>query len=82
MVYSSYKYKIKSLLILAGCQVPTQLLSYSPFSTRTRGADKMERLMGRDKDRKIAHQLPAQAKQTSLGEINLILLQINCNRVG
>jgi len=30
-----------------------------------------ERLVGRDKDREITHQLLSQAKQTSLGEISL-----------
>jgi len=40
-----------------------------------------KRLMGRDKDRGITHQLPSQAKQTQLGEISLIYHQSNQSRI-
>jgi len=53
-------------LILASCQTPTQPLSHSRSST---GWEE-------DKDRQIAHQLPSQAKKTSVGEIYFNLLPI------
>ena len=39
-----------------------------PLLNRTRGENKMKKLVGRDKGREIAYQLPSQAKQTQLGE--------------
>lgn len=37
----------------------------------------MEKLMGQDKDRKITYQLPSEAKQTQLMEINVIYCHLN-----
>jgi len=56
--------------------VPTQPLSL-PLLSRTGGGNQIEKLVGQDKDREIAHQSPSWAKQTQLGEFDLILLPIN-----
>ena len=45
--------------------------------SRTGGENETKKLVGQDKDREITHQLPAQAKQTELGEIILIYYQLN-----
>jgi len=55
---------------LAGWQVPTWPLCCSPPELDEQ-EKKHERLVGRDKDRQITHQLLSRAKQTQLGEINL-----------
>ena len=39
-----------------------------PFPLQDRGEKKMEKLVGRDKDREIPHQLPSWPKQSRLGE--------------
>ena len=39
-----------------------------PLLNRIGEENRMEKLVGRDKDREIAYQLPSRAKQTQLGE--------------
>jgi len=50
--------------------------SITPLLKRTGGENTMQKFVGRDKDREITQQLPSQAKQTSLGENNLIYFQL------
>lgn len=54
-------------LTLAGGQMPTQLLSHSHLQ-QVGGENTMKKLLGQDKDREMAYQLPSQAKQARLVE--------------
>jgi len=46
-----------------------------PPSNGHRGGKQNKRLAGQDKEREITHQLPSWAKQTRLGEINLLTVK-------
>lgn len=43
--------------VLAGYQMPTQMISKGPSPTRLGLENKMEKLLGQDKDTKISYQL-------------------------
>lgn len=65
---------------MVGCQMPPKPLLSLPHQQEGRES-KMKKLMGQDKHREIAHQLPPWAKQTQLKEDSFKLLPTK-NRVG
>jgi len=58
-----------------------QSCTITPLLSWTGEGKQNERLVGRGKDREITQQLLSRAKQTQLGEINLIYCQSNQSRV-
>ena len=79
-IYTLRNEDMKAALSRFKSQVSTKLFYQCSSINRTGGEKYGEKLVGQDKDRKVAYQLLSWAKETQLWEI--YFLPVICKRVG